>query len=178
MTITLGLSILSAFIVVEGAVAQAKPDFSGNWVLVSPSDAAANVAQELTVRQWVERRTSVRGKPVDFILVTIARQSKSGLRSESYQIGLGRGTVGGVDRTGRGPGPNGEVPGTEVLTKRDGDRLVIESSSYSGATREAGPYTERKEVWSLDAEGALFITTTERSSDVEPWTTNLTYRRR
>jgi hypothetical protein len=55
--------------------------------------------------------------------------------------------------------------------------LVIETGVYSGPTRESGPYAEHEELWSLDSEGVLHITVTDRGSGTEPKTTNLTYRR-
>jgi oligogalacturonide lyase len=157
---------------------QSRPDFSGNWTLTSPIDAPASIARELIVRQWVERRTSVKGVPVESIHVTIQRQSKTGLRSDSYEIGLQGGIVGGVEPTGRGSGPLGESPQTRFSTTWDNHRLVIETSGYSGSSRESGPYSARKEVWSLDTDDVLVLRVSEAFSGAEPVATTLTYRRR
>jgi hypothetical protein len=40
----------------------------------------------LSVRQWLEHATSVRGLPIDIPHVAIERQFQTALRSESYQI--------------------------------------------------------------------------------------------
>jgi hypothetical protein len=150
-----------------GAAAQDTADFLGHWVLLNPSDVASDIAQELTVRQSFERHVNV---------ITIERRATSGVRSETYTIGTVGGVVGGlVSRSGRGSGPDGQIMETRFSTKWDGNRLVIQTGSYSGPTLESGPYTEHDEVWSLDPEGRLSITVTDRSSDAEPRTANLTY---
>jgi hypothetical protein len=152
-----------------GAAAQDTADFLGHWVLLNPSDVASDIAQELTVRQSFERRVNV---------ITIERRTTSGVRSETYTIGTVGGVVGGlVGRSGRGSGPNGQIVQTRFSTKWDGNRLVIQTGNYSGPTPESGPYAEREEVWSLDEQGRLLITVTDRTSDAPPKTTNLTYRR-
>ena len=71
--------------------AQEKLDFTGQWVLVTPRDAG-DAARGLSVRQWFEHTTSVRGLPTDIPHVAIERQFQDGVRSESYQIGI----VGGI----------------------------------------------------------------------------------
>jgi hypothetical protein len=110
--------------------------------------------------------------------LTVERSFKTGVRSETYQIGVEGGVVGGVDRTGRGSGPRGESPQTRFAVRWDGNSLVIETGNYSGATRESGPYTEHTEVWRFDAHGRLVITVTDRRSGTESTTGVLTYRRR
>ncbi len=156
-----------------------KPDFSGRWVLVNSTGSAPDVPLALKVRQTIVTKT-VRGDPMEpfFKDLVVVRQFKSGARSESYQIGIEGGVVGGVDRTGRGSGPNGQVPRTYFAVRWAGNSLVIDTGSYSGATKESGPYTEHTEVWQLDARGRLVMTVTDRRSGVEPTTRTLTYRRR
>jgi hypothetical protein len=166
-------------LIVRSPLVPDKPDFSGQWILVNPSDASSGSAQELIVRQSA-RRESVLGTRIDppFITLAVERHFESGMRSETYPIGIIGGTVGGLDKTGRGSGPSGRVARTSYSTKWDGDKLVIENSSYSGPTPESGPYTEHVEVWSLDAEGRLLMAVTDRSSIAGRKTTMLTYRRR
>jgi hypothetical protein len=131
-----------------------------------------DAAQELSVRQWLEHTTSVRGAPIDIPHVAIERQFQTAVRSESYQIGIESGTISGF-------APRANVPSvsTRYAVNWDGDRLVIETGKYSGPTREQGPYSEHDEVWSLDPEGRLLMTVTDRGSGTEPRTTQLTYRR-
>jgi hypothetical protein len=151
--------------------AQDKPDFTGQWVLLTPRDAG-DAARGLSVRQWLEHRTSVRGVQIDIPHVAIDRQFQNGVRSESYQIGIVGGIAGGLYA-----GANVPRRSTRYAVRWDGDRLVIETGRYSGPTREAGSYSEHVEVWSLDASGRLVMAVTDRGSGSSPRTTELTYRR-
>jgi hypothetical protein len=169
MQVWLGLLVS---VIAGTAVAQEKPDFTAEWILVAPRDGAMDAAPELSVRQWLEHETSVRGVPIDIPHVAIERLFQTGARSESYQIGI----VGGV--TGGSAGANFPGVRTQYRVKWDGDRLVIETGRYSGPTRESGPYSEHDEVWSLEAQGTLVMTVTDRGSGTEPRTTQLTYRKR
>ncbi len=71
--------------------------------------------------------------------------------TDIYQIGVEGGGVGPVFPTGRGTGPDTNIPRTRFSVRWEGNRLVIETGNYSGPTREAGPYPEHVEVWQLDA---------------------------
>jgi hypothetical protein len=154
------------------AAAPDKPDFLGQWVLVNPTVSAANVPQELTVHESIERR-SVRGATIDppLITLTIERQTTSGTRSQTYNVGTEGGIVVGVT--------NGQSTRPRFSVKWDGDRLVIiviERGS-SGST-DSRSDVERQEVWSLDGQDRLFIVVTERGSGVGPRTSSFTYQRR
>jgi hypothetical protein len=59
----------------------------------------------------------------------------------------------------------------------EGNRLVIETGTYSAPTRETGSYRERTEIWSLDTDGSLVLTITSRSSDAGSVMKILRYRR-
>jgi hypothetical protein len=157
--------------------AQEKPDFTGEWVLVAPRDGAMDSAPALSVRQWLEHATSVRGVPIDIPHVAIERDFPTGARSERYTIGTSGGVAGGVTSGSvRGATPSVSVS-TRYAVKWDDERLVIETGRYSGPSPEAGPYSEHHEVWSLDVEGSLVMTVTDRAPHAEPRTTVLTYRR-
>ena len=138
-----------------------------------------DIARALTVRQSIVR-TTVWGTPMEpfFRDLTVEREFTNGVRSESYQIGVGGGVVGGVDRTGRGTLPNGQRPETRFSVRWDGNGLVIETGNYSGPRRESGRYTEHSEVWWLDAEGRLVMTVTDKSSGAESAAQTLTYQRK
>ena len=177
LTIRLTLwSCVSVLLIAPKSGAQDKPDFSGHWALADPSVSGPTIAQELTVQMLIVRE-SVRGDPITpfFKTMTVERRLPSGVHSDSYQIGIEGGMVGGVVG---GAGPGRQSPSqTRFSITWNGDRLVMENGSYSGPTRESGPYTEHDEVWSLDSQGRLLLTVTERASGVEPRTTQLTYRR-
>ena len=104
--------------------------------------------------------------PPTFLLLSVERQFRSGVRSATYHIS----TVGGVV----------ESDGTESLVsvRWRGDRLHIETSVYdSGPARDSGPHTEHNEEWGFDQDGRLRIIVTDRRSDSEVSTHTLVYRR-
>src|SRR5262245_20426117 len=155
----------------QAASAQDRPDFSGDWILVNRSDApAANAAQSITVHESFKYE-SVRGTPVDPPLITllVERRINGTVHSELYTVGTITGTVGGTV-FGR------QREQTRLSTTWDGDRLVIEVR-YAGRPVDAGAFSEHKEVWSLDAQGALLLTVTDNAPGTEPTTTDLIYRR-
>jgi hypothetical protein len=158
----------------SAAAGQTQPDFSGRWVLVDPVDATTNIPRTLIVQQPIVR-TNVFGAfmPPAFLRITIERQFVDDIRTDTYQIGLEGGVVRGVM-----PGvfPNAPVE-TRFSVRWESDRLVMETGNYSGSTREAGPYTERVEIWQLDSKGALRVMTTDRGSAIATTTTTTTYRR-
>ena len=158
------LSLLSIALSVTIA-AQDKPDFSGRWVLAGSAHSDSDVAQSLTVRQPIAR-TNVFGAPMEpyFKELTVERQFANHVSTETYPIGVIGGTVGGGGSQ------------TRISVRWENDRLVIETGSYAGSTREAGPYTEHTEEWKLDA-GALTISIIDRASDTESRSNTLTYRK-
>jgi hypothetical protein len=170
------LSILSMFVAATVA-AQDKPDFSGRWILESPADAGPDVARSLTVRQLVVR-TNVYGAPMTpfFKELSVERQFGNDVRTETYQIGIEGGVV-GVVSPNRATGPDVNVPQTRFSVRWEENRLVIDIGSYSGPTRESGPYTEHTEVWQLDATGMLILSMTDRGSGIASTTKTLTYRK-
>ena len=123
------------------------------------------------------KRESVLGTPIDPPLITLAveRRLNSGVHLDLYVVGTIGGTVAGVGNTGTGI--RSESDQTRFSTTWDGDRLVIQIR-YSGRPVDAGADSERKEVWSLDAQGSLLLTATERGPGTEPTTATLVYRRR
>lgn len=90
------LAILSVLLAAPVA-AQGKPDFSGHWILETPGGAGPDVAQLLTVRQPVVR-TNVYGAPMPpfFKELSVERHFATDARTETYQIGVEGGVVGGV----------------------------------------------------------------------------------
>jgi hypothetical protein len=158
----MGLWLCVPLFLVAGTIAaEGKPDFSGRWVLVNAAESASAAARGLVVRESFEAPVTV---------MTVERRLENGVRSDTYRIGLSGGLVGGTAADGRGTA-------TRFSVTWDGDKLVIETGSYSGPTRESGPYSEHNEVWSLDSQGRLVITVTDRGTATELRTNQLTYRR-
>jgi hypothetical protein len=168
----LAVALLSA------AAAQPRPDFSGRWILIDPIEVGPEVATELLVEVSVNHK-SVTGTPSHpgLVTLTVHRRSPAEVHSVTWLVGVVGGVVGGVDSFGRGSGPNGEVWRSGHPATWDNDALVLENSYYSGATRDSGPHTERREVWRLDEKQRLVITITERSSESPPKSVRLNYRR-
>jgi hypothetical protein len=158
----------SLFLLAAPLGGQDKPDFSGRWILEDWTPASSDVARVLTVRH------SLAPPPASDL--TIERESAAGVRSDSYRIGIVGGVVGGIDSAGRGFGPDGQRPQSRFSVTWQGDELVIALADYSGSTRDAGPWVEHTEVWSLDAEDTLRITATDRRPGEPPVTRTLTYR--
>jgi len=154
--------------------AQDKPDFSGRWVLVSSSTPDPSAAQTLSVRQTVTR-TNVRGGPMQpfFSTLIVERQFADRAATATYQIGVQGGMVGGI------VGGGGAESRTETRhsVRWEGNRLVIETGSYSGPTRSDGPYSEHTEEWQLDAAGRLVLSVTERGSGAQEVSNTLTYQK-
>lgn len=150
--------------------AQDKPDFSGRWVLVDSAPSDPGAALSLTIRQPITR-TNVFGAPIPpaFLHLTVEREFVDHARTENLLIGVEGGSVGGV--------PGQTALRTHVSVRWEGNRLVIETGSYSGSTREAGPYTERIEAWELDAAGTLVVSITDRGSDMDSRSNTSRYHR-
>jgi len=161
--------------VVAGLAAQDKPDFSGRWVLEDPLPAAVDTPRALIVRQSLVR-TSARGTPMEpfYKDLIVEREFESEVRSGSHQIGVVGGVIGGVVR---GTGGGVETTRSRFSVNWAGNRLVIETGSYSAPTREAGSFRERTEVWALVENGRLVLTITSRGSDAASMTQTLRYRR-
>ncbi len=101
-------------------------------------------------------------------VLKIERRSNGTVQSESHTIGISGGMVGGMAFS---PGTRSE---NHYSAHWDGKALVIERGFSAGPDY----FSEHKEVWSLDPQGNLSLTVTDRSSDAESKTTNLVYRRR
>jgi len=168
------LSILLAATV----TAQDQPDFSGRWVLEASAVAGPDVAQSLTVRQPIVR-TNVHGAPIPpfFKELSVERQFVTGARTDTYQIGVEGGVVGGVAPSNRGDAPGANAPQSRFSVRWEDKRLVIESGRYSGSTREAGAYTEHTEIWQLDGADTLILSVIDAGSGRGSTTKTLIYRK-
>src|SRR5438094_4347015 len=102
--------------------AQDGPDFTGRWILESPSQPAPDTPRALSVRQSLVR-TNVRREPMRpfFKDITIEREFESGTRSETHEIGV----VGGMLLV---PGSDGRTggPGQHHAVRWDANALVFE----------------------------------------------------
>jgi hypothetical protein len=101
--------------------------------------------------------------------ITVVRELANGTSSETYQIGVVGGSLGGSVA--------GEFPSHHYGVIWEKQILVIETGSYTGPTPESGQWTERREAWSLDPAGRLRLAITSRSSDSASSTATLVYRR-
>lgn len=136
-----------------------KPDFSGRWVLVEPTETP-DIPYQLEVSRSLERAGDV---------LLVERHFRSGVRSDRHTIGVISGTVGGL------PGRIENRSTGSVTWKAD--VLVFDLASYSGPQRDSGPYSEHTETWRLDGSGHLVIEVIDESTGSPRRTTTLTYRR-
>jgi hypothetical protein len=158
------LTVLALFASAEPS-GQSPPDFSGRWVLVRVEPVGMQAAGTLMVQQPIVR-TNVCGAPMApfYRAITIERQFADRTQTDTYSIGVIGGTVGGIIA---GHDPQDPVPQTRCFVRWEDNRLVMDTGSYAGSSREAGPYTERTETWQLDDAGLLMVTVTERRSGIE-----------
>jgi hypothetical protein len=156
-------------------VGQSQPDFSGRWDLVRVEPADAQAAGTLVVQQPIVR-TNVYGAPMQpfFKSIAIERRFVDRTATDTYDIGVKGGRVNGIVA---GHDPLTPVPQTRCFVRWEGNRLVMDTGSYAGSSREAGPYTERTETWQLDDAGLLTMTIVDRRSDTDSTTSTATYRR-
>ena len=148
-----------------------EPDFSGEWVLINSTPKTTDAASALSVRQPIVR-TTARGTPMQpfFSHLIVERHFASGVRSETFMIGVEGGTVGGM--------PSSVRVDTRQSVRWVGRTLVIETSRWSGPPGDMRRDTQRNEVWQFDADGRLIVALTEQEGAAESRTTTLTYRRR
>jgi hypothetical protein len=125
-----------------------------------------SVARGLTIRQLITR-TNALGAPIEpfFKELIVVRTFADHTQTDTYRLGVQGGIVGGG-------------PQTRYSVRWEGNRLVIETGTYSGSTRQAGPYTEHTEEWELDAAGMLVLSRTNRRSNAEPSSDTLRCRRK
>jgi hypothetical protein len=152
--------------------AQSGVDFSGRWMLESP--AATDTPTAISVEQRLVT-TNVRGEPMQpfYRDVTIEREVGGSILVERRSIGALGGTVGSLPAD---PGATA-APSQHYSVTWDTDNLVFEFGSHTGPSPETGLWTERRERWSLDADGRLQVAVTIRSSSAAPATVTAIYRR-
>jgi hypothetical protein len=152
---------------------QDKPDFSGRWILETPAPPVADMPRALTIHQSLVR-TNVRGEPMKpfFKDITVDREFESGTRSETFWIGVEGGIAPGLREDGSRDGAY-----IHTAVRWEDNTLAIERGSHTGPTPETGVWTERREVWSLEANGRLRVAITTRSSVDGSKTVTLVYRR-
>jgi hypothetical protein len=144
---------------------QSQPDFSGRWTLVRVAPVDARAAGTLIVKQPIVR-FNVHGAPMApaFLTITIERQFVDRIQTDTHYIGVEGGIVGEISA---GQDPRANVPRSRSFVRWEGNRLVMDTGSYAGSSREAGPYTERTETWQISESGQLTTTFTERRQDTE-----------
>jgi hypothetical protein len=161
LAVSIGLGPLAALL-----AAQEKPDFSGQWVLVSARKSNNSVAREMTVSHTPNEPDSAGG------MLHIERrfENSRSIESESLPVGVRSGTVNGIS-----PGSIQAFVSSRMSVTWNGNRLMIEKSSYSGP----GTAAQHIEEWSLPRKNTLLITMTDRiGGSLQPKTATVIYRRR
>ena len=137
MPITVALCLLLTSFQ-AGVVAQDKPNFLGEWILVSPSEPPAGTARTFTV---AHEAASIR----------ITRMTDSGLESASYTIDLAT-TSGAVTGTS---GTVGTLTKNQALWA--GRSLEFNDNNCRSQRDGIETCVQRSEVWSLGKTGLLSI---------------------
>jgi hypothetical protein len=152
-------------------------DFSSRWVLQSPA-AEPDAPRALVIEQPVTR-LNVRGEPIPpaFLRITIRRERLAGVSSETRLIGVSGGIVGGIVRDSVARTAGERSTSTHQETRWDRERLVFTDGSYTGDSPRTGDWTERREVWSLTANGTLVIEISSEGSAEPQRTETLVYIR-
>jgi hypothetical protein len=165
--------VVLTVLVGSSLLAQEQPDFTGRWILESPSRPSPDAPRALSVRQALVS-TNIRGEPMKpfFKAITIEVEVEGSTRSETHQIGVVGGVVGGLASGGKS-----DPPRRHHAVRWEANALVFESGSYTGQSPETGMWAERREVWSLDSNSRLRLVITMRSSVDAPRTVALVYRR-
>lgn len=156
----------------QAAERPARPDFSGEWVLVEPADHDPAVAVALTVRQPVVSRTA-RGTPMApfYRNLDVDRHLATGDRSDSYMIGVRGGSV-------QGTAAAGTTAESRQLVEWVGDTLVMTIRQWAGPAGDRQPDRQHTEVWQFNADGRLVIAVTDQEGRAEVRTATFKYRRR
>ena len=130
------LALAFVLLAARSAAAQAKPDFSGRWVQVTPSAVAEGGGQEQVVRQ-------------DDASVTTSHASEGGGHGQVYKFGSDSSGMLGHD---------------VAVTSRaawDGPKLVLTST----ATYPDKSQRQTRQVWTLGSDGLLTIESTMTHPD-------------
>lgn len=169
MPITVALCLLLTSFQAAGVAAQDKPNFAGEWILVTPSEPPAGAARKLTVAQ-------------DAASVTITRVSETGSASTGYELNAAAGTVSGtsgIDAARASTTSKGKWAGSSLslddITCR---RLVTVRSAPSIRMSDAEACEQRSEMWSAGPKpGLLTIEITTRGPEKRVSTATFIYRR-
>ena len=116
--------VLVTWLVVSSLVAgtaarQARPDFTGEWVLLESADVPAEVPGEIDINES--------GKP-PVVVLTVKRRWLTEERTSIYTVGVTSGIVSGIG--GRDPGGRGKEPSALAFSAASwkGSTLVLEEA--------------------------------------------------
>ena len=161
--------LIVSSLVTGTAARQAHPDFTGDWVLLEPADAPAEVPGEISITE--NRQAPGRG-------LTVRRQWLTEERTSIYYVGVIGGTVSGIDASepsGQSKAPSAR---TFVAALWQGGTLVLEEGWHQGIIDGRDIWRERREEWSLDPSGALLIEVTSRGPSNDVRRASVRYRRK
>ena len=162
---------LAVYPVLAAPVLQSGTDFSGRWALRSKT-AAPDTPHVLVVEQPITTK-NVRGEPMPpaYLQISIRRVREGDVTTETHRIGVRGGSVGGPPAKGERP------PRAHQETVCEGDTLVFSSGTYTGDSHRTGQWAERREAWSLAADGTLLIEISTEGSGMLRQTQRLIYAR-
>jgi hypothetical protein len=165
-------SIVVTLATVTTTPVQVRPDFSGTWMLISQPPADAAVPRRFHVRQSAVSRDSAPNAARSPVALEVVRYFHDGARTTMYQAGTRGGFVSPETQ-----GSTFDVRHSHRSVTWEGDALLIDEGSHTGAVPEKGEWSERVERWVLEENARLRVTVITRGSRSEPRTLVLTYRR-
>lgn len=152
--------------------AQDLPGLSGQWALVQQPNSSLEVPLTLTVTEETQRSADGR---IARNVITIVRRYETGSRSDTYELGILGGRVGGLPA--RDPDAIFTVQQTHRIAVLRGGALVIDEGFHDGPVPEKGQWLERQETWTLVGSAELQVTIDIRSRDSERQNIVLKYHR-
>jgi hypothetical protein len=159
------------FSLIVGPLAAQHQQLFGRWLLEPGQDSVSAAPQTVTVRQSLTR-TMERGPMKPFFRdITIERAFKTGIRSETYQIGVAGEQLPSVKEDGT---PNRVI---DHFVRFEGQSLIIESGSELNKTPKSDGRQEHREAWEIEPDGRLKLTITTRTANAPPETVTYMYRR-
>jgi hypothetical protein len=158
MRVGLRLVLALTMLAVVPALAQERPDFSGEWARVEPADSTALLSVVQTG-----------------YFITISNQSADGPRSDTYTLGTESGFVGGVIDARLADSTTTSVAWSAVWKE---STLVVTRTQSAIQNGVKTPLSSREEVWSLDSDGRLAVVITDEQTAAALSTTRFVYRKR
>jgi hypothetical protein len=156
---------------------QSLADFSGRWERVAATGSTAEMAETLLVREVEAVAEGPPGRRLRLPVLRVERHLGDTVRTDTWQVGIEGGFVGGVSPRLPGEQRPRTSSQTRYSVRWDDHRLVAFDGAYT-TTGDRESYRERTETWELDPSSALLVTVVAGETGQPPVTSTQTYRKR